>query len=88
MPVETFKKAQTRLLNELEQRGWAVKRDLTYPWAKKSIGRDDVQLWLKTQSIYMGWAVMKDARSICSDYRGVTGAQIEQIAEYYLKKSS
>ena len=86
MPAETFKKAQVRILKELEALGWEVKRDLTYPWAKKRLDRGDVQLWFKTQSIYLGWAVMKDARSICSDYRGVIGAQLEKSVEYYQRR--
>jgi hypothetical protein len=88
MPVETFKKAQDRILRELEALGWEVKRGLTYPWAKKRMSRDDVQLWFKTQSVYMGWAVMKDARSICSDYRGITGGYLEKSVEYYQKLGS
>ena len=88
MALETFKKAQARILDELERGGWEVKRGLTYPWAKKRLGREDVQLWFKTQSIYMGAGLspaMKMARSICSDYRNISGAKVEQVAEYYSK---
>jgi hypothetical protein len=84
--METFKSAKTRLLKELQKNGWTVKEDLTYPWAKARVAGEDVQIWFKTQSIYMGGGLsptMKMARSICSDYRGLTAAKLEQLVVYY-----
>lgn len=74
---ETFKAARERIFAELEALGWTVTRGLKVPYATAPTRRRD-RVWFKPQALYAGGDNLNNSRSICSDYRGVRGADIEK----------
>jgi len=70
----TFKAAQAKLLDHLEENGWRVNRDLKVPWAETPEGK--YRLWFKAQAIWIGsggkGSKLSDARSTWIDPREVT----------------
>lgn len=76
--METFAKAQKRILSELKDLGWTVQEHLKVPHATSSDGLR--RLWFKTQAVWFtagnNQHAFGEARSLHCEIRGVEAVRI------------
>lgn len=78
--LETFAAAKSRILSELKELGWTIASHLKVPYAVSPYVLpygETIKVWFKPQALYSGGHSLKDSHSLCSDYRDVTGYQIQ-----------
>lgn len=82
MKKETFTAARERLFSELADLGWTIQKrntstlkPLKVPYA---IAPNGERVWFKPQSLYAGGNNLNTAYSICSDYRGLRGQDVDR----------
>lgn len=79
--LETFAAAQSRIFSELKALGWTIVSHLKVPYAVspfvRPFGEGPIKVWFKPQALYSGGHTLNDSHSLCSDYRDVTGYQIQ-----------